>query len=115
MSIELFRRERDGDAKDRRADVVLSENVPECLTFPPHFDYRTGKREAEASELQYAARSADPGRGELRHIRLCVAIQEIEDVMARRIYTCREGRPCYRRQCREGRTEPFVRTAFLEP
>ncbi len=100
--VEIFRRKRDGDADDGAADGAVAQDFPEGLALAVHLDHGARVR-----------RGGPYLRGrELGHVGSQAAVQEVEDVVARRADAGCERRPCNWRERRERGAQAVEGTLF---
>ena len=95
-AIELVRRKCDGHPQDGAPDAVLAEDGPERLRPSQQPEVGTAQRQPEAAELQDARHRPDHGGRQLRQVGAAVAVEEVEDVVARRVRAGAERRPGHR-------------------
>ncbi len=111
-AVEVVRRKRDGDAQHGAPDAVLAENRPERLGPPQQSQLRFLQRNAVPAKLQEALHLADAGGREHRQVGAAIAIEEVEDVVTRRVGPGAERRPRHRRQRWKRRLQAAI-AAFL--
>ena len=108
-AVEPIRRKRDRHAQHRAPDAVLAENRPERLRLPKQAQLRLVRAECGSGRASKKPLDrSDARRREQRQVGPPIAIEEIEDVVARRMRAGAERRPGDRRDRRERRPQPPV-------
>ena len=87
---------------------ALAEDLPERLALAAQFEGRRRERDAPTANAQHPLGLAHARRGELRQVRLQIAIEEVEDIVLGRADSGGERGPGDRRERREGGAQPAI-------
>jgi hypothetical protein len=93
---------------------VLAENRPERLRLPQQADLRPMSRDQIAAHLEKLFDFADVRRRQHWQVRAPIAIEEVEDVVPRRVHAGAERRPRHRRNRRIRRLQAPVGSGFRQ-
>jgi hypothetical protein len=107
-AIEPVGWKRDGHAEHGAPDLVLAENCPERLGSPEELQLRLVERDAVPSQPEEPLHAPDARGREQREVGAPIAVEEVEDVVARRVRAGAERRPCHRRHGGERGPQPLV-------
>ena len=92
--VEVIRRKGHRHPQDRAPDAVLAQNGPEGLRFSHVAKLGAMTRNQVAADPEKAFDLADSRRREKRQVGFAIAIEEIENIVARRIASRAERGPC---------------------